>query len=168
MKRVLVIGHPGAGKSTLARHLAARTGLPLIHLDRAFWQPGWVETPHERWVRKTDELISRDAWVMDGSYTKTLKQRLARADTVIYLKFSRYLCLWRIVKRVVTNFGRVRADLGYGCPERLDFVFLKWAWHYRRDQYPVVEQLLQKYFCGGKLVELRNPREVHGFLEQMN
>ena len=67
MQRVLVIGISGAGKSTFSRALAARTGLPLIHLDTEFWQPDWKITPREEWRAKVAELITREAWIMDGS-----------------------------------------------------------------------------------------------------
>ena len=72
MKRVLVIGSGGAGKSTFATRLGARLGLPVIHLDRVYWQPGWVETPKDEWLRKVEEMCAADAWVMDGNYSGTL------------------------------------------------------------------------------------------------
>src|SRR4051812_22129729 len=72
MRRVLVIGSGGAGKSTFARSLAERLGLPLIHLDALYWRPGWVETPKEEWAREVRRLLSADRWVMDGNYGGTL------------------------------------------------------------------------------------------------
>lgn len=71
MRRVLVIGCGGAGKSTLARQLGEATGLPVIHLDAHYWRPGWVETPKETWRAAVDELIAADAWIMDGNYSGT-------------------------------------------------------------------------------------------------
>ena len=103
MKRVLVIGHPGAGKSTLAARLGELTGLPVIHLDKEFWREGWVQMPRSEWKGKTERLVQGDEWIIDGSYDHTLEIRLARADTVIFLDFSRYLCLWRVCKRVATT-----------------------------------------------------------------
>jgi adenylate kinase family enzyme len=167
MKRVLVIGHPGAGKSTLARKLGEITGLPVIHLDKEFWRPGWVSTPPHEWDRRTEGLINRESWVIDGSYTRTLDMRLTRADTVIHLDFSRYLCLWRVIRRVMKGYGRVRSDLGPGCPERIDFEFLRWVWNYRRDQRPLIKQSLRTGFHRGRMIELANPSEVREFLQSL-
>ena len=72
MQRALVIGIPGAGKSTFSRALAAKTGLPIIHLDTEFWQPDWEITPREQWRVKVAQLLERDAWIMDGNYGATL------------------------------------------------------------------------------------------------
>ena len=93
MRRVLLIGSGGAGKSTLARRIAARTGLPLIHLDALYWKPGWVETPAAPWRETVAGLLQRDTWVMDGNYGGTLDLRLAACDTAIFLDLPPRICL---------------------------------------------------------------------------
>jgi adenylate kinase family enzyme len=164
MKRVLIIGSPGAGKSTFATQLAEKTNLPLIHLDREFWQPGWVQTPADEWRQKVADLTTGENWIIDGSYDGSLDIRLPRADTVIFLDFPRYLCLWRITKRIFTGFGKVRSDMADGCPEQLDIGFFKWAWNYHRDHYPQIQEKLKDFFSDGKLIVLKNPAEVSAFL----
>lgn len=84
MHRVLVIGISGAGKSTFSRALANATGLPLIHLDKEFWQPGWVQTPRLNWRAKVTELAAGERWIMDGNYDSSLDLRLPRADTALW------------------------------------------------------------------------------------
>jgi adenylate kinase family enzyme len=147
MKRVLVIGSPGAGKSTFSAELGRIIKLPVIHLDKEFWQPGWV--------------------MSDGSYDGTLDIRLPRADTVVFLDYPRYLCLWRIFKRVATGLGHVRFDMGEGCPEHVDFGFIKWIWNYRRDHYPRINEMLEKYFNKGNLIILGSPAEAKGFMAKL-
>lgn len=85
MRRVVVMGPPGSGKSTLARRIGKRHGLPVFHLDQAFWQAGWVETPPAEFAAAVARTAALPAWVIDGNYTFTLAPRLARADTVIHL-----------------------------------------------------------------------------------
>lgn len=165
--RILVIGYPGAGKSTLAVELGQITGLPVIHLDREFWQPGWVQRPKDQWREHTRLLADRDEWIMDGSYDHTLDIRLQRADKVIFLDYSRCLCLWRVLKRVVTNYGKVRSNMADCCPERLDLGFLKFVWNYRRDRYPILHERLRNYFADGELIVLKSPAQTASFLSEM-
>jgi adenylate kinase family enzyme len=167
MKRVLVIGSPGAGKSTFSAELGRIIKLPVIHLDKEFWQPGWVMSDSDEWRERVSELVAGDEWIVDGSYDGTLDIRLPRADTVVFLDYPRYLCLWRIFKRVATGLGHVRFDMGEGCPEHVDFGFIKWIWNYRRDHYPRINEMLEKYFNKGNLIILGSPAEAKGFMAKL-
>ena len=124
MKRVIIIGCGGAGKSTLARKLGDLTGIPVIHLDKLFWKPGWVERTPEEFDPIIRAEIEKDEWIMDGNFNRTMPQRVRHCDTVIYLDFSRTACLLGVLKRVLTTYGTVRPDMGEGCPERVDIEFL--------------------------------------------
>lgn len=138
MRRVLVIGSGGAGKSTFARRLAERTGLPLIHLDERYWHEGWVATPNAEWDAVIAELVGQGSWIMDGNYGRTLPARLAACDTVIFLDVPRLVCLWRLVKRRLGFAGRTRPGVAPGCPERLTWEFAWWIWDYPRRRRPGV------------------------------
>jgi adenylate kinase family enzyme len=127
MQRVLVIGSGGAGKSTLARALGDRLGLEVIYLDVYFWKPGWVETPADEWQGVVERLLARSSWVMDGNYGGTMAVRFEAADTIIFLDISRWVCLWRVLVRMLRYRGRTRPDLPEGCPEGFDWEFYKWV-----------------------------------------
>ena len=92
MERVAIVGPGGAGKSTFARSLGELTGLPVLHLDRFFWKPGWVETPRDEWRQRQSELAAADRWIADGNYGGTFDERFARADTVIIVARPRLAC----------------------------------------------------------------------------
>jgi adenylate kinase family enzyme len=132
-KRIIVIGSPGSGKSTFSRKLAEVTGIPLIHLDKEFWNHGWVETPREEWVERQANFISEDEWIIDGNYGGTLDIRLEKADTIICFQLSRMTCLLRYLKRVITNMNKIRPDMPEGCPEHLDFEFMQYIWNFPRN-----------------------------------
>lgn len=129
-KRIMIIGSPGSGKSTFARQLTELTGLPLIHLDKEFWNSGWIETPREEWVLKQETFLSREEWILDGNYGGTIDMRLEKADTIIWFNLSRMLCLFSYLKRVITNLNKVRPDMPEGCPEKLDLQFMKYIWKF--------------------------------------
>lgn len=167
MRRVLVIGSGGAGKSTLARRLGERLGLEVIHLDRFYWRAGWVETPKEEWARRVEELVGRGAWVMDGNYSGTLGRRLEACDTVVFLDLPRALCAWRVLKRLATSRWRGRPDMAEGCRDRFSFAFLKWVWTYGSRSRPKVLALIDEKRAGKRVIVLRSRAEVEKFLAEL-
>lgn len=165
MNRVLVIGCSGAGKSFFARQLADRTGLPLIHLDQEFWQPGWTPTHRDPWRHRVEELAAQPRWIMDGQYGSSVGLRLKRADTVFFFDMPRWLCLTRVFRRTLRNYGRTRADMAPGCPERIDREFLRYIWEFEREHRPRVIQSLQGF--PGRVIVLRRPREAKTWLSKL-
>ena len=162
MERIMIIGCGGAGKSTLARQLGEKTGLPVVHLDKLFWRPGWVSLSREEFAAVHRAAIAGERWIMDGNFDRTIPERLARCDTVIYLDFSRLTCLLGVAKRVLTTYGKVRPDMGDGCPERIDWEFLKWVWNFNKNKRERYHRLLRE--AEAKVIILKNRRQVRKFL----
>jgi adenylate kinase family enzyme len=166
MQRVLVIGSPGAGKSTIAAELARRTGLPLVHLDQHYWRSGWVETPKPEWQTKVAELIAGERWIIDGNYSGTLELRLTRADTVIDVELPTRLCVLRLLRRIARAHGRTRADMAEGCPERFDLLFLWWTVKYPFTSRHRIERKLARF--GGRVIKLTSRSDVQRFLASLS
>lgn len=164
MQRILIIGCSGAGKSTLARKLGEKTGLPILHLDALFWKPGWVESERREFDAKVLAELEKPAWIIDGNYARTLPMRLEKCDTVIYLDFPALLCIFGVLKRVITTLGTVRPDMPEGCPERFDWEFLKWVWNFNRNNREKTYAQLEK-LPAEKVIILKNRREVRKFLQ---
>ena len=158
MKRIVIVGCSGSGKSTLARVLGERLSLPVAHLDNLFWLPGWIEGDRSDFDEKLCEAVQQDGWVIEGNYRCTLPLRMERADTMIFLDFPRWLCVWRVFKRTVTNYGRTRQDMAAGCPERFDWVFAKYVWNFHRTHRPELDAAAKSF--SGKLLHLRSPGDV--------
>jgi adenylate kinase family enzyme len=167
MKRVLVIGSSGAGKSTFSRKLGEKTNLPIIHLDRLFWSPNWIETPKDEWRAKVEKALAGDSWIIDGNYSATLAQRLERCDTVIFLDMPRAVCVYRILKRVVVNYGGVRPDMAEGCGEKFDWQFVKLVWNYPNRSKPKVERILAEHERAKTIYRLKSKKEIEKFLSEL-
>lgn len=129
-QRIAVIGSPGSGKSSVASALAATLDLPLHHLDRLYWRPGWDPTPPEDWRAMQARLVQEARWIIDGNYGQTLSIRLARADAVVFLDLPGAVCLWRAFSRSLRDGER--PDLAEGCPEHVDAEFLRFIAQFRR------------------------------------
>lgn len=167
MKKVIIIGSGGAGKSTLAKRLSEKTGLPLIHLDKLYWLPNWQEPPENEWEQKVTELLAQDAWIMDGNFGGTMEMRLAACDTAIFLDLPRTVCLYRILKRWVKYRNTNRPDMTEGCNEKVDLEFLGWIWNYRKLKKPKVEEKLQAFANKKKIIRLKSSKEVEEFLAKI-
>ncbi|AEV39455.1 topology modulation protein [Pseudovibrio sp. FO-BEG1] len=162
MQRVMIVGCPGAGKTTVAKRLAAVTGLPLVHLDFHYWQSGWVRTESDVWAEKVETFAAQPRWIIDGNYGGTLEQRIACADTVIHLDFPTYICLYRVFRRMVAGLGKRReAEFVEGCEERFDWKFLWFVLNYKRTNRP---RDLEKLACfEGQMLRFEHPRELEQF-----
>lgn len=164
MRRVLVIGAGGSGKSRLATRLGETTGLPVIHLDALYWRPGWVATPETEWQQKIAELASTDRWIMDGNYGGTLELRLASCDTVVFLDLPRRITIPRVILRWLRHRGSTRPEMAPDCPERLTWEFLVWIWSYPRRRRPQVLRKLSALSPDQSVRVLRSRRDVTEFL----
>ncbi|KZL20598.1 topology modulation protein [Pseudovibrio axinellae] len=159
MQRVMVVGCPGLGKSTLARELAAATGLPLVHLDFHYWQAGWVPTDKSVWAEKVKELAADPCWIIDGNYGGTLEYRVARADTVILLDFPTHICFFRALRRMLMGFTKKReGEFVDGCEERFDWKFLWFVLNYKRARRSRDLDKLAQF--DGQILRFEHPKEL--------
>ena len=149
MKRVVILGRGAAGKSTFARRLGEITALPVIELDKLFWQPGLIAMPSDQWAILQQNLVTEDRWILDGDLGPydAIEPRLRAADTIILLDFSFVRCAWQAFRRG---------------PERADF--WQWIWAYRQRYLPMVKQTIAHHAPYAQLFILRSPGAVRRFL----
>jgi adenylate kinase family enzyme len=165
-RRVIVTGLAGSGKSTFSLALAAKTGLPVIHLDLYFWKPGWVEPSQTEWREKQCDALAGDAWIADGNYQETLDLRLERADTVVFLELPWWLCAGRALLR---GF-RMPSELPEGCDYsawlrlRDEWRLAVRIWRRRRSEPEREHEIISQHGRHVALRVLRSKRAVREFL----
>lgn len=140
MKKVIVIGCPGAGKSTFSRLLSEKTGLPLYHLDLIWHKPDRTTVSREEFDRRLCELVSGDRWIIDGNYGRTLEIRMKECDTVFLFDLPTESCLEGAMARI----GKKREDMPW-TEETLDPEFKEWIENFARDEMPHVYSMLESY-----------------------
>ena len=167
MERIMIIGCGGAGKSTLARQLGEKTGLPVVHLDQIWWEPGhWQHMSREEFDARLMAELEKPRWILDGNFNRTLEARLQKCDTVIYLDLPRIVCLKSWIGRVIRNWGTARPDMAEGCKEWFDPEMAKWIWKFNKQNRQRYLQILSE--LEGKRVHiLKNRRAVKRFLETL-
>jgi adenylate kinase family enzyme len=163
VQRVAVIGSGGAGKSTFARQLGERTGLPVIHLDGLFWGPNWAPMPKPEWIELERTLIAGERWIMDGNYGSTQDLRLPRADTVIFLDIPRLVCLWSVTRRWAVHRKRARPDMPRN-RDKLELDFVRWIWTYPSQKRPEVIARLAALPPTTSVMRLRSRGAMRDFL----
>ena len=167
MNRIMIIGCSGAGKSTFARKLHAITKIKLIHLDQYFWQPNWVKTETIAWKEIVYRLTKQPTWIMDGNYGGTMDIRMKRADTIIYLDYPTWTCLWRVTNRTFKNWGKRRFDMPNGCEERFDLKFFHYVATFNHLRRKKLLNKLNQCNEEKKIFVFRNDKQANRFLENL-
>ena len=166
MERIVIIGCPGSGKSTLARALGEKLDLPVVHLDRLWWTKGWKNVTRDEFDARLANALKLDSWIIDGNYSRTMDARLQKCDTIIYLDYSRWLCLLGFLQRLLTRKGKARPDLPEGCREKLEWDFLKYIWNFNKNNRVMNYTHIAKA-KHAKAVVLKNRKETRRFLETL-
>ena len=140
MKRIIVIGCPGSGKSTFSRALHKKMGIPLYHLDMMYWNADRTTVEKSVFLDRLSKILTKDEWIIDGNYSSTMERRLAACDTVFFLDYPLDVCLEGIKERR----GQVRSDMPWIEHEE-DMSFVAFIKNYRAEERPKVLALFEKY-----------------------
>ena len=163
MRRVLVIGSPGAGKSTLATQLAAALEFPVHYLDLHHWMPGWRYRDAADARERVRAIVGTPEWVMDGNFAESFDLRMPRADSLIWLDYPRVTCIRRVLTRAGKDYGTQKPDLPEGCPEQFDAGLLRFTWRFPTESRPQIVSAIERFGGHLEITRLCNDRDVAAF-----
>ena len=163
MKKIMIIGCPGSDKSTFSRALHEKTGIPLYHLDRMFWNADRTTVEKHVFMERLKNAMEQDEWIIDGNYGSTIELRLAACDTVFFLDYPVEVCLQGIRQRR----GKPRSDMPWFETEEEDAEFISFIKSYNSESRPQVMELLEKY-AHKNIHIFRSRAEKDAFLSRMD
>ena len=162
MKKIIVIGCPGSGKSTVSRALHNKTSIPLYHLDMMYWNADKTTVEKSVFLERLSAVLEKDEWIIDGNYGATMELRMAECDTVIFLDYPLEVCLGGIKERR----GKPRSDMPWIETEE-DAEFIEFIKSYNEQQRPKVFELLEKY-SDKNIIILGSREQADAFLNGEN
>ena len=161
MRKIIVVGSPGAGKSTFARRLRDATGLPLYYLDMLWHKPDKTNISREEFDARLNRIVQKDEWIIDGNYQRTLETRLKICDTVFLLDYPLEDCLLGAESRI----GKKREDMPW-IETEFDEEFKQWIMDFSKDQLPQIYGLLEKYKKNREIVVFKSREESEIYLSR--
>lgn len=161
MKKVIVLGCAGAGKSTFSEKLHAVTGLPLTHLDNVWWKADRTHITRDEFDVQLAKLLRQEAWILDGDYSRTYEPRFAACDTVFFLDFDKNTCMAGIRARL----GKPRPDIPWS-ESTLDPMLVAQVEQYRTEERPQVLAWMKRY-AEKEIVVFRSRAEADAYISRL-
>jgi len=164
MKKVIVIGCSGSGKSVFSRSFAQITGLPLYHLDNIWWRADGTNATCDEFDRALADILEQDEWIIDGNFSRTMEWRMRACDTVIFFDLPTEVC----IEGVKSRKGKERPDMPWkDAPEAADPEFMQFIRNYNQTRRPDVIELLEKY-SDKKIIIFKSRADSDRFIQQLN
>lgn len=163
MKRILIIGSPGSGKSTLSRILKEKLKINVVHLDTLYWKPNWINVDNEIFDKLLTRELTKDEWIIEGNYNRTLPYRLKFADTIIYLDYDTEVCLSSWKNRV--KEGILKSDMPEDCVEAYDVDFENYIINFKKDIKPKIELALKNF--NGNVLVFKNRETAKNYINTL-
>lgn len=165
IKRICVVGAPGTGKTTLSKKLGEIYNLPVCHLDSFHQLPNWELRNEEERDNLILEATKKEEWILDGTFTNTLLERVNRADMIIFLDYSSIDALKGVIKRIIKNHGKEKPDIP-GCKEKFDLSFILYVATYNKQRRDIISDILNKA-DENKLLVFKNRKQLKEWLKSV-
>lgn len=164
--KILIFGTPGSGKTLLARKLSKSLDLPIFHIDKYFFEKGWIERDHDHFLQDVKEVVKTENWIIDGNGMRSLEMRYSQADLAIYCNFPRFLCLYRIFYRWISTFNKAKEDGPEGSKNSVSWRLVKYLWKFNAKYKAQIDGLKKKY-PDVEFLELGSKTDLKSFEKEL-
>ncbi|MDO9628461.1 MAG: hypothetical protein Q7I99_01055 [Acholeplasmataceae bacterium] len=165
--KILVIGYSSSGKSTFSKRIGNVYNIPVLHIDKIFFSPNWVERDKTQVEQEIREFMKSDSWIIDGLYRNQARERFEIADQIFIFDFNRFKCLYGAVVRRVKFHNQIRDSIAEGCKERLNFSFIWWIlFGGRKKESKVLLKSIQTTYHN-KVIVFKNRKQTNNYLKQI-
>ncbi len=165
MKKVIIVGINGAGKSYFSKKLAEKTGLPLVHLDNLYWRDNWEKVSREEFDSLLEKELARDEWIIDGNFQRTMERRMDECNTVFYFDFSTFRGLCGVIGRMIKN--EPRDDIGGNNTNRFNLPFIRDVITFNRNNRKKTYALIAAH-PHVKTVIFKNRKQAERYLRSLD
>lgn len=167
MKKIIVLGNSGSGKSTFTTILANKLHIDFLHLDPLVYKYTWDKPEYKEMEEKVERLLLKDSWIIDGNFLYNAQSRFKECDSIVFLDLNRFVCINSVIKRHKKYKGKHRDSRSDDCDERLTLSYLKWV---LKDFYKTSRKIILKYIKDNPdkhVVILKSRRQVNKYLKEV-
>lgn len=165
-KKIFICGISGSGKTTLATKISNKLGHDPIYMDEHFWLKDWEQRDGADFFNLLDKFTKSDSWVLEGAIGRVIERYAPQADIVIWLNFSNFNAIYRVLKRTLKYYGRkTRNEMADGCVERFNLSFYKWIWNYPKDKSPKIKEFFEDNNIN--YIEIKNQKKLDSFFSSL-
>lgn len=167
MMKIMVIGYSSSGKSTFSKRLSRCYNTPILHIDRIFFAPNWVERDKKLVEQEIREFMKQDNWIIDGLYRKMATERFEIADKIFIFDFNRFKCLYGAITRRIKFHNQNRDSIAEGCKERLNFSFIWWILFSgrKKNSKELLKSIKNNY--KDKVIVFKNRKQTNQYLRSI-
>jgi adenylate kinase family enzyme len=164
--KILIFGIPGSGKTILARRISNSLSLPLFHIDKMFFEKGWIERDHDHFLEDIKSVLQKSDWILDGNGMRSLEMRFKEANIAIYCNLPRLLCLFRVFYRWISTLYTIKDDGPEGSSNTVSWKLIKYLWCFSKKYKKSIDELKMKY-PKVQFIEAQSQKEIYEIAKKL-